>query len=154
MKATGNIKPVPKSIVLDIIYIMLLTGALGGVLCNLRGIFARFRDENGTIGIELEVPFYIRPFSGALCGMMFFFVSSFFASSLTSSGTDALSWKTFEGIFPYAGIAFLAGFASQEFMERLKEIAKAIFGRQQADDKNKPVSGEANSNADEAKRNA
>lgn len=124
-------------VVLDLLYIMLLTGGLGGVMCNLRGIFQRFRDEDGTFAIDLEVPYYIRPFSGALCGMMFFFLSSFFAASLTNNGASDLGWETFAGIFPYAGIAFIAGYASQEFMERLKEIAKAVFPGQK--ESNPPV---------------
>jgi hypothetical protein len=42
-------------------------------------------------------------------------------------------------MFPYIGIAFIAGFASQEFMERLKETAKTLFGVPTQDDVVDPI---------------
>lgn len=103
---------------------ILLAGGLGGALCNLRGIF-QFARDNSFFPTYLEIPFYLRPISGMICGLFTFFVGSFFAGALSKGEADG--WQTFQGMFPFIGIAFLAGFASQEFMERLKETAKTLF---------------------------
>jgi len=102
-----------------------LAGGLGAALSNLRGIFEFSRDQS-YIPDYLEMPFYLRPVSGVICGLFTFFLGTFFAGALTQG--DNAGWKTLQGMFPYIGIAFIAGFASQEFMERLKETAKSLFG--------------------------
>ena len=108
-----------------VLWAISLAGGLGGVLCNLRGVFEFERDKT-YFPAYLELPFYLRPVSGILCGLFTFFVSTFFAGALTQGDGDG--WQTLSGMFPYIGIAFIAGFASQEFMERLKETAKTLFG--------------------------
>lgn len=108
-----------------VLWAISLAGGLGGVLSNLRGVFEFERDQS-YFPAYLELPFYLRPVSGVLCGLFSFFVSSFFAGALTEG--DSEGWKTLAGMFPYIGIAFIAGYASQEFMERLKETAKTLFG--------------------------
>jgi hypothetical protein len=108
-----------------VLWAIFLAGGLGGALSNLRGIFEFARDKT-YFPAYLEIPFYVRPISGVICGLFTFFVSSFFAGALTQG--DASGWQTLNGMFPYIGIAFIAGFASQEFMERLKETAKTLFG--------------------------
>lgn len=103
-----------------------LAGALGGTLSNLRGVFEFTRENSGSFPAYLEMPFYLRPVSGMLCGLFTFFLSTFFAGALTQA--EAAGWRTLDGLFPYIGIAFLAGFAAQEFMERLRDIARSVFG--------------------------
>lgn len=108
-----------------VLWAISLAGGLGGVLSNLRGVFGFTRDQS-YFPAYLELPFYLRPVSGVLCGLFTFFVSSFFSGS--PSPGDSAGWQTLQGMFPYIGIAFIAGFASQEFMERLKETAQTLFG--------------------------
>lgn len=108
-----------------VLWAISLAGGLGGVLSNLRGVFGFTRDQS-YFPAYLELPFYLRPVSGVLCGLFTFFVSSFFSGSLAPG--DTAGWQTLQGMFPYIGIAFIAGFASQEFMERLKETAQTLFG--------------------------
>jgi hypothetical protein len=116
----------PAEMIAYVLWAISLAGGLGGALSNMRGFFEHYRDKS-YFPAYLEIPFYIRPVSGILCGLFTFFVSTFFAGALAANG-EAGGWKSFEGMFPYIGIAFIAGFASQEFMERLKETAKTLFG--------------------------
>ncbi|MBL7804633.1 MAG: hypothetical protein JNL02_12905 [Saprospiraceae bacterium] len=109
-----------------VLFAITMAGGLGGTLCNLRGIFEFTRDNLGRFPRHLEMGFYLRPVSGVLCGLFTFFVSTFFAGALAPG--DGSGWRTLDGMFPYIGIAFLAGFASQEFMEKLKDTARTLFG--------------------------
>lgn len=118
-------QPANPMMIAYVLWAISLAGGLGGVLCNLRGVFEFERDKS-YFPAYLELPFYLRPVSGVLCGLFTFFVSTFFAGALTQGDGDG--WQTLPGMFPYIGIAFIAGFASQEFMERLKETAKTLFG--------------------------
>ncbi len=111
-----------------VLWAISLAGGLGGVLSNLRGVFGFTRDQS-YFPAYLELPFYLRPVSGVLCGLFTFFVSSFFSGALAQQGAGS-GWQTLQGMFPYIGIAFIAGFASQEFMERLKDTAQTLFGVQ------------------------
>jgi hypothetical protein len=110
---------------LSMLTTMALGGAAGGALCNLRGIFKWF-SQDGGLPIRLETPFYIRPFTGALTGLFTFFVGQLLVASL-SERTATIHWRYLEGRLPYVGFAIIAGFASQEFMQRLKEVAKTLF---------------------------
>ncbi|MBU6340069.1 MAG: hypothetical protein KGS48_01130 [Bacteroidetes bacterium] len=143
IKQLGSHAPVP-GMIAYVLWAIFLAGGLGGALSNLRGIFEFSRDLT-YIPAYLEIPFYIRPVSGVICGLFTFFVSSFFAGALTQGSPS--SWQTLEGMFPYIGIAFIAGYASQEFMERLKETAKTLFGvpTQAVDTNPVPPNGEPQS---------
>jgi hypothetical protein len=66
----------------DIIILMLLAGALGGVLCNLRGVFVNYR-RDGEIPERLIVPYMVRPFTAAICGLFVYFVASMLVTSIT-----------------------------------------------------------------------
>src|SRR4030095_2356112 len=112
-------------LVLFTLFTLLTAGGLGGVVCNLRGIFKYHRDKN-KLPDQFRIPFFVRPWLGAAVGLITFFVLSFLNSALSSAPT--LAWTTLAGRIPFIGLALLAGFASQEFMERLKEVAKAAFG--------------------------
>ena len=107
---------------------MLAAGCAGGTLCNLRGIFKYYRDEGG-LPQKFVVPFIIRPVMGAAAGLLAFFVAAFFSGALSGPATDAatLGWATLGGRLPFVALAILAGFGSQEFMERMKEVAKTTF---------------------------
>jgi hypothetical protein len=107
---------------------MLLAGALGALLCNLRGIFTYTATDRGKGAFpEVLVPgYYARPFIGAVTGVLVFFVGYLVASSELVNGATS-AWTTLSGRLPYLAIAILAGFASHEFMQKMKEVAETLF---------------------------
>lgn len=103
---------------------LLAAGGLGGVLCNLRGIF-KYHRARGYFPERFKIPFIIRPWMGAAVGLLTFFVASLLNSALSNAASN--SWQTLSGRIPFIGLAVIAGFGSQEFMERMKEVAKTLF---------------------------
>jgi len=64
--------------------------------------------------------------------MIFFFM--FLGGAMTLNlGVDSqvYGWTTFVGRMPYIAVSILAGFASNEFILKLKEIASSIFSPMQ-----------------------
>jgi hypothetical protein len=57
-------------------------------------------------------------------GVFLFFLGSMVIAALDTSNE---TWATFTGRLPYVGVAFLAGYAAQEFLERLKAVAETLF---------------------------
>lgn len=110
---------------LDILVLMLIAGALGGVLCNLRGIFVYYRDEGG-LPEDYAIPYLVRPFTAGVCGLFIYFVLSLIITSITL--VPVAEGIGFQGTVSYISLAIVAGFGAQEFMERLKEVAKTLFG--------------------------
>jgi hypothetical protein len=115
-----------KSVLMNTLLTMLVAGAAGGSLCNLRGFFTLI-GRDGYFRRKLEVPYYIRPFTGAVTGLFTFFLGNLLVSSLSIDPANDQSWATLPGRLPYIAIALLAGFAAQEFTDRLKEVAKTVF---------------------------
>jgi hypothetical protein len=99
-------------------------GGLGGITCNLRGLFEYYYEKEYLPDSYIE-PYCVRPWMGAGCGLITFFLLSFLNSALSNANSEA--WTTFSGRIPYIGLAILAGFGSHEFMERVKEIVKTTF---------------------------
>lgn len=122
-----EVKPGDKALVnfFDILVLMLIAGALGGVLCNLRGIFVYYRDEGG-LPEDYVVPYFVRPFTAGVCGLFIYFVFSMIITSVTL--VPVAEGIGFQGTVSYIAFAIVAGFGSQEFMERLKEVAITLFG--------------------------
>jgi hypothetical protein len=114
----------------ELVTIMLLTvmmaGFLGGTLCNLSGLFTQILDNDGGFPGGLEIPFYIRPWTGLMTGLLSFFVGNLLATSLAVNPAMD-SWQNLTGRWPFIAIAILAGFAAQDFIERLKETAQTLF---------------------------
>ena len=109
----------------DILLLMLISGALGGVLSNLRGIFVYYRDEGG-LPEDYVVPYLVRPFTAGVCGLFIYFVLSLLITSITL--VPVVEGVGFQGTVSYIALAIVAGFGAQEFMERLKEVAITLFG--------------------------
>lgn len=105
---------------------VLVAGGLGSTLCNLRGLFTNLQRNRGNFPIRLCVPFYVRPITGAVTGLCTFFVGTLVVTSLAVDSASK-NWEQMPGRLPYIALAFLAGFAAQEFMQRLKEVAKTLF---------------------------
>lgn len=121
--ASPTAQPLSSALVATLIT-MVIAGGAGGTLCNLRGLF-RWMSETGSFPARFATPFYVRPFTGAMTGLFAFFVGHLLVTSF--SGGPANSWRYLEGRLPYVGLAIVAGFAAQEFMERLKEVARTLF---------------------------
>jgi len=110
---------------LDVLIAMCISGLLGGILANLRGFFEFIR-EDSDFPKYLHVPYLLRPITGMLCGMLVFFLTSVILTSTTVSvETNILPFKA---MITFMGIAIVAGFASQEFTEKLKAAASVLFG--------------------------
>jgi hypothetical protein len=104
----------------------LLAGALGGVLCNLRGIF-KYSMEDAVLLEKMLLSYYIRPFMGAICGLFTYFVANLLVTSLSVQPPIA-EGIVFSNFIAAIGLAMIAGFGSYEFMNRLKETARTLFG--------------------------
>jgi hypothetical protein len=117
---------------LDLILLMFTAGALGGVLGNLRGFFAYYRDE-GVFPEKLLVPYIVRPFAAAVCSLFAYFLASLLVVSITIEQVAVNI--TFQGMVSFMALGILAGFGSQEFMERVKATVKSIFGQKETADR-------------------
>lgn len=101
-------------------------GVAGGIMCNLRGLYESCVVDNGKFERKYKIPYYIRPLLGGLTGLFSFFVSMLLFP-VPFIDAQSFSWTTFNGHLLCLAIAILAGFSSQEFMARLKAVAKTIF---------------------------
>ncbi|MBK8955271.1 MAG: SHOCT domain-containing protein [Saprospiraceae bacterium] len=117
----------------SIVLLMLISGALGGVLCNLRGFFMHYRADDIGFPANLEIPYYVRPFMGAGAGLFIYFVANFLITSIT---VQYLATNVpFQGMVSYVALSMLAGFGSLEFFQRLKETALTLFGQKAEKDR-------------------
>jgi len=123
-----------KKIFIMTVSVMVVAGVIGGCLYNYRGIIKHTSendyDENFTI------TYFLRPISGGISGLTVFFILLGGALALNvGTNTDPEGWITFSGRMPYIAFAILAGYASQEFMLKLKDIAGTLFEVKQNDKK-------------------
>jgi len=121
--------PAP-DILLATMLIMILAGGAGGVLSNLRGLF-KYTYEKGGLPAKLELPYYLRPWIGAMTGLSTLLLGHLMTSALSDAAV--FSWATSTGRLPYTGVALLAGFASQEFIGRMKAVAETLFSQNTLD---------------------
>lgn len=111
---------------------MFVAGAAGGTLCNLcNDELLDFLKDNRSAPSK-EIDFYLRPLRGAVTGLLAFFLGNLLVTSLSINATEQ-SWATLTGRLPYIAVAILAGYASPEFMFRLKEVAKTVFAKNDND---------------------
>lgn len=109
-----------------VILFTLLAGGLGGVLCNLRGIF-KYNMTDQDMLERLIGSYYMRPFMAAISGMFTYFVANLLVTAISVQPPIA-SGVPFSAFIASIGLAMIAGFGSYEFMERLKETARTLFG--------------------------
>lgn len=108
---------------------MFVAGAAGGTLCNLcNDNLLAFLKGNPKDKSESEIDYYLRPLRGAVTGLLAFFLGNLLVTSLSINAAEQ-SWATMSGRLPYIAVAILAGYASPEFMFRLKEVAKTVFAK-------------------------
>ncbi len=117
-------------VVIATLVAMFVAGAAGGTLCNLcNDNLLAFLKGNPKDKSESEIDFYFRPLRGAVTGLLAFFLGNLLVASLSINATEQ-SWATMTGRLPYIAVAILAGYASPEFMYRLKEVAKTVFAKE------------------------
>jgi hypothetical protein len=107
---------------------MLASGWLGGTLYNLRGLIKHTSDHDFLASHSLS--YYLRPFAGAVSGLIVFFLllGGVMMLTIRANGTSSLpEWYTFVGRMPYIALALLSGYGSHEFMLKLKDLANTLF---------------------------
>ena len=118
---------------------VLVAGVTGGALCNLRGLFKyHSRSLKGSFPTRLELPFYIRPLTGAVTGLLTFFTIHLIVTTLPASNEE---WYSLSDRIAYTAVAILAGFGSQEFMQRLKEVTITMFSENPQTPQEKLIAG-------------
>lgn len=105
--------------------VMFMGGALGGCLYSFRGLTKHSADQDYAEGYNLS--YYLRPMAGGISGLMVFFLLLGGAMTLNLGSDGSFSWATFSGRMPYIAFAILAGYGSQEFMLKLKDLAESLF---------------------------
>jgi hypothetical protein len=126
---TGDVTPgdpTTKHIFFMTVAVMFVAGVIGGCLYNFRGIIKHTAE--GTYDNKYTITYALRPLSGGINGLVVFFIllGGALALNIGPQGS-ADGWMTFTGRMPYIAFAILAGFASQEFMMKLKDVAKSFF---------------------------
>jgi hypothetical protein len=101
-------------------------GVLGGCLYDIRGLIKHSIEKNFDPRYTLS--YVLRPIAGSLTGLIAFFLLLGGALTFTTQDiTKGAGWVTFAGRMPYLAVGLLAGYSSQVFMMKLKDIADAIF---------------------------
>jgi len=114
--------------------LMLASGALGGCLYNFRGLVKHAQDNDFDTNYNLS--YQLRPLQGALSGLMVFFLLLGGALTLNvGGGSETMAWSTVPGVLPYIAFGVLAGYASHEFMLKLKDLAESLFALRRGDDR-------------------
>ncbi len=105
---------------------MFLAGALGGCLYNFRGLIKHSTDDDYEVRYNLS--YYLRPVSGGVSGVIVFFLLLGGAMTLNVGSPNAGAvWTTLLGRMPYVAFSLLAGYGSNEFMAKLKDLAESLF---------------------------
>ncbi len=108
--------------------IIIFFGSLGGCLYNFRGLIKHTKAN--TFDSAYEYSYRWRPLAGAICGLISFFLligGVFTFTGATSSTPSIESLGTVMGRMPYVAVAILAGYSSDEFMAKLKDVASVLF---------------------------
>jgi hypothetical protein len=101
-------------------------GVVGGCLYDIRGLIKHSINEDFEQRYTLS--YILRPIAGSLTGLIAFFLLLGGALTFTTQDiTKGAGWATFAGRMPYLAVGLLAGYSSQVFMMKLKDIADAVF---------------------------
>jgi len=126
LSGTVTVPTLTQVAVLTMVF-MFIAGVLGGCLYSLRGLTKHTSANDYSASYDLS--YYLRPISSGICGLMVFFLLLGGALTLNigSTGAGGMSWLTFAGRMPYIALSLLAGYGSQEFMLKMKDVADSIF---------------------------
>jgi hypothetical protein len=111
--------------------LMFCAGALGGCLYNFRGLIKH--SQNADFEDRYALTYYLRPLSAGVSGLMVFFLLLGGALTLNVGTQGAASWQSQIGRMPYVALSLLAGYGSQEFMMKLKDLADTLFALKHTD---------------------
>jgi hypothetical protein len=114
--------------------LMFCAGALGGCLYNFRGLTKH--SQHGDYHECYSLSYYLRPLSAGVSGLMVFFLLLGGALTLNvgnQSQPDQAAWQSLVGRMPYVALSLLAGYGSQEFMMKLKDLAETLFALRNKD---------------------
>lgn len=106
---------------------MICCGTIGGSLYDIRGLIKHSTHDDFEPLFTLS--YVLRPIAGGLSSLVAFFLLLVGALGFSYSHdpVTGAGWTSFDGRLPYLAIGFLAGYSSQVFMLKLKEIADAAF---------------------------
>ena len=115
---------------------MICCGTIGGSLYDIRGLIQHStRDDFEAL---FTLSYLLRPIAGGLSSLVAFFLLLVGALGFSYSHdpVGGAGWTTFDGRLPYLAVGFLAGYSSQVFMLKLKEIADSAFSSHERDNGN------------------
>ena len=125
-ESKGETRTLSRSDLRTMLHTVMVAGFLGGILCNLSGLYTQLVDSKGDFPAYLELPFYIRPWTGLMTGLVAFCIGSFLA--ISAGGDPATNgWHNLAGRWPFIAIAIFAGFAAQDFVARVKQTVQTLF---------------------------
>lgn len=115
---------------------MICCGTIGGSLYDIRGLI-KHSTQNDFDPLS-KLSYLLRPIAGGLSSLVAFFLLLVGALGFSYSHDPigGAGWTSFEGRLPYLAVGFLAGYSSQVFMLKLKEIADAAFSSRERDNGN------------------
>jgi hypothetical protein len=106
--------------------LMFVGGVLGGCLYNFRGLTKHAAEDNYSENYNLS--YYLRPISGGISGLIVFFLLLGGAITFNlGAQSGGIAWVTLQGRMPYVAFSLLAGYGSNEFMLKLKDLADSLF---------------------------
>lgn len=98
-----------------------LTAAVGGVIYCLRAVYVN-KCVRKNWDQDWETWYYLRPITSSISGFVAYI---FLKAGLI---TLAASQQTDYGNFGFLAFAFIAGFNVDKFVQKIEEVAKAVFG--------------------------
>jgi hypothetical protein len=115
---------------------MICCGVIGGSLYDIRGLIKH--STHNDFDPLCTLSYLLRPVAGGLSSLIAFFLLLVGALGFSYSHdpVGGAGWTTFDGRLPYLAVGFLAGYSSQVFMLKLKEIADAAFSSRERDNGN------------------
>ena len=115
---------------------MICCGTIGGSLYDIRGLIKH--STHNDFDPLFTLSYLLRPIAGGLSSLVAFFLLLVGALGFSYSHdpVGGAGWTGFEGRLPYLAVGFLAGYSSQVFMLKLKEIADAAFSSRERDNGN------------------
>lgn len=115
---------------------MIACGTIGGALYDIRGLIKH--STHNDFDPLCTLSYLLRPIAGGLSSLIAFFLLLVGALGFSYSHdpVGGAGWTSFDGRLPYLAVGFLAGYSSQVFMLKLKEIADAAFSSAERDNGN------------------
>lgn len=115
---------------------MICCGTIGGSLYDIRGLIKH--STHNDFDPLFSLSYLLRPIAGGLSSLVAFFLLLVGALGFSYSHdpVGGAGWTSFDGRLPFLAVGFLAGYSSQVFMLKLKEIADAAFSSRERDNGN------------------